>query len=164
EAIWNGLGFPSVGLDKIRTNLERLPREGREGFAIGCNIGPHPFHLRQGKSVDDYVTIARDELLKIASTLHPYADFFVVNLSSPNTPGLRGMLRFEDLSARLFGPLREAVRRCDSESRRGHETPLLVKLPPEDADRMRWTRETMRPVIEPLIASHACDGFVAVNT
>jgi dihydroorotate dehydrogenase len=41
---------------------------------------------------------------------------------------------------------------------------LLVKLPPEDADRVPWSCESLKTIVEPLVASDACDGFVAVNT
>ena len=163
EAIWNGLGFPSLGLDRIKKNLEAVPREARKGLVVGCNIGPHPANLRQANP-EDYLTTARDELLQLASALHEHADFFVVNLSSPNTPGLRKLLQSEDLTRQLFRPLREAIRRCDSRSNPLRQTPLLVKLAPEDADRIPWSGESLKAVVEPLVGSDACDGFVAVNT
>ena len=75
EAIWNGLGFPSLGLDTIKKNLEAVPREARKGLVVGCNIGPHPASLRQANP-KDYLTTVRDELLQLASALHEHADFF----------------------------------------------------------------------------------------
>ncbi|MGZ3315741.1 MAG: dihydroorotate dehydrogenase (quinone) [Isosphaeraceae bacterium] len=164
EAIWNRLGFPSLGLDRIRKNLEAFPREVRNGLVVGCNIGPHPGNVREAKSVTDYLTTARDEMLQLAPALYEHADFFVVNLSSPNTPGLRNLLQSDDLSERLFHPLRQAIRQCDSKSKPPRQTPLLVKLPPEDADRVPWSCESLKTIVEPLVASDACDGFVAVNT
>jgi dihydroorotate dehydrogenase len=164
EAIWNGLGFPSHGLERISKNLAAFPRDARTGLVIGCNIGPHPGNLKQVNNVDDYLTTARDELLLLSHALHEHADFFVVNLSSPNTPGLRKLLQSEDLAERLFGPVREAIRRCDAESSPLRRTPLLVKLPPEDADRNVWSCESLQMIVEPLLANDACDGFVAVNT
>jgi dihydroorotate dehydrogenase len=163
EAIWNALGFPSLGLDTIKKNLDAVPRETRKGLVVGCNIGPHPASLRQAKP-EDYLTTARDELLQLASALHEHADFFVVNLSSPNTPGLRKLLQSEDLARQLFHPLRDSIRRCDSHSNPLRQTPLLVKLAPEDADRIPWTCESLKAIVEPLVGSDACDGFVAVNT
>ena len=163
EAIWNGLGFPSLGLDRIKKNLEGVPRKARKGLVVGCNIGPHPANLRQANP-EDYLTTARDELLQLVAALHEHADFFVVNLSSPNTPGLRKLLQSGNLAQRLFHPLREAIRQCDSRSSRRRQTPLLVKLAPEDADRIPWTCESLKAIVEPLVGSDACDGFVAVNT
>jgi len=103
-------------------------------------------------------------MLQLAPALYEHADFFVVNLSSPNTPGLRNLLQSDDLSERLFHPLRQAIRQCDSKSKPPRQTPLLVKLPPEDADRVPWSCESLKTIVEPLVASDACDGFVAVNT
>ena len=74
-----------------------------------------PCQLATGEDPEDYLTTARDELLQLASALHEHADFFVVNLSSPNTPGLRKLLQSEDLTRQLFRPLREAIRQCDSQ-------------------------------------------------
>jgi dihydroorotate dehydrogenase len=164
EAIWNRLGFPSMGVDRIKKNLERFPRKVRNGLVVGCNIGPHPGKVRAAKSVTDYLATARDELLQLVSALYEHADFFVVNLSSPNTPGLRDLLRCEDLSKQLFYPLRHAIRLRDSESKPARQAPLLVKLPPEDVDRTHWSHDSLKAVVEPLIAADACDGFVATNT
>jgi len=102
--------------------------------------------------------------LQLAAALYEDADFFVVNLSSPNTPGLRELLQSEDLAAQLVRPLKRIIRQLGKESSRAHETPLLVKLPPEDADQVPWSCESLKTVVEPLVASDACDGFVAVNT
>jgi len=164
EAIWNCLGFPSIGLDRIKKNLKAFPRAVRNGFVVGCNIGPHPGTVKVAKSIADYLVTARDELVQLALALFEDADFFVVNLSSPNTPGLRNLLQSEDLAAQLFLPLRRIIRQLDAESKRPHQTPLLVKLPPEDADRVLWSRESLKTVVEPLTTSDVCDGFVAVNT
>ena len=87
-----------------------------------------------------------------------------MNLSSPNTPGLRHLLQAQEISTRLFHPLRQAIRQCDSASQSPLQTPLLIKLPPEDADRVSWSPESLKTIVEPLVASDACDGFVAVNT
>jgi dihydroorotate dehydrogenase len=164
EGIWNRLGFPSLGLEMVARNLTAFPREQRNGLAVGCNIGPHPGNLRMTKSVADYLATARDELMQLAKALFEHADFFVVNLSSPNTQGLRDLLENEDLASRLFQPIRQLVRELDASARRGLATPVLVKLPPEDADRLDWTPESLQAVVGPLLAHDSCDGFVAVNT
>jgi dihydroorotate dehydrogenase len=164
EAVWNRLGFPSLGLDKVRRNLETFPRDMRKGLVVGCNIGPHPAKVRAASSVSEYVTTARDELLQLASALFEHADFFVVNLSSPNTPGLRKLLQWGDLSEHLFEPLRQAIRQLEAKTSPPRRVPLLVKLPPEDADRVLWSTDSLKAIIDPLLATDACDGFVAVNT
>jgi dihydroorotate dehydrogenase len=164
EGIWNRLGFPSEGLEKIRRNLQAFPRAARNGLVVGCNIGPHPGHLKEAQNADQYLAIARRELLQLAEALFEETDFFVVNLSSPNTPGLRGLLQAVDLGAGLLKPLRESLRRRDADSGRAHATPLLVKLPPEDAEANPWTPEALGALVRPLFDQDACDGFVAVNT
>jgi dihydroorotate dehydrogenase len=164
EAIWNGLGFPSRGVNRISKNLKAFRRQTRNGLVVGCNIGPHPGNVTEAKTVTDFLVTARVELLQLIGALFGDADFFVVNLSSPNTPGLRQLLQSEDLSRELFAPLRHGVRQLDRETNRPHPTPLLVKLPPEDADRLPWTIESLKGAVDPLVASDLCDGFVAVNT
>jgi dihydroorotate dehydrogenase len=164
QAIWNRLGFPSAGLEKIQKNLKAFSRAKRQGLVVGCNIGPHPGHVRAAKSAAEYLTTARDELLHLVRALFEDADFFVVNLSSPNTPGLRKLLHAEGLAGELLVPLIQTIRRLDGECQRAHATPLLVKLPPEDSDGVAWTSETLERVAHPLLASGACDGFVAVNS
>jgi dihydroorotate dehydrogenase len=162
--IWNRLGFPSHGVESISRNLKSFPRPARHGIAIGCNIGPHPGNLKGARSVADYLEISRAELCQLVEVLFEDTDFFVVNLSSPNTSGLRDLFKCEDLSACLFLPLRQVIERLAAESARPRPAPLLVKLPPEDADRNPWTSESLRAVVEPIVACGASDGFVAVNT
>jgi dihydroorotate dehydrogenase len=164
EGIWNRLGFPSLGFKRITKNLKAYPRSIRNGLVVACNIGPHPGHLKAARNAEEYLTTARLELLQLAQALFEETDFFVVNLSSPNTPGLRGLLHGENLGAGLLDPLRELIRRLDADSHRAHATPLLVKLPPEDADGNPWTDQSLAAVVGPLVDHDSCDGFVAVNT
>jgi dihydroorotate dehydrogenase len=164
EGIWNRLGFPSHGLERIRRNLKAFPRPARNGLVIGCNIGPHPGHVKAARDPAEYLTVARDELCALVDALFEDADFFVVNLSSPNTPGLRSILQSGDLVERVIIPVRDLIRRPHSKTSRSFETPLLVKLPPEDAERVPWSHESLRALVDPFVAKDACDGFVAVNT
>jgi dihydroorotate dehydrogenase len=164
EGIWNRLGFPSHGLARIQQNLKAFPRSMRNGLVVGCNIGPHPGHLNATQNAEDYLTTARSELLHLARALFGDADFFVANLSSPNTAGLRKLLHGEQLGAMLIKPLRETLRQLDAGANREHFTPLLVKLPPEDADGNPWAHDSLSAVVGPLVDNDCCDGFVAVNT
>jgi dihydroorotate dehydrogenase len=164
QAIWNCLGFPSVGLDRIKKNLRAFTRRERRGLVVGCNIGPHPANVKTANSVADYLVTARDELSRLVLSLFEHADLFVVNLSSPNTPGLRNLLQAPELAGELFQPLMRTLRGLDIEFKRPHSTPMLVKLPPEDVDRAEWSSDSLKTVVGPLVASGACDGFVAVNS
>lgn len=164
KAIWNRLGFPSDGLDVIAPRLARFPRERRRGMLVGCNIGPHPGHLKAAGSPEAYLGLVYDELRTLVERLHPHADFFVVNLSSPNTTGLRGILRDPRVGREVIVPLKQRLGELDHAGSRTHATPLFLKLPPEDVDRLPWSAQTLGPIISPLAAERACDGFVAVNT
>jgi len=96
--------------------------------------------------------------------LHPFADFFVVNFSSPNTKGLRSLLTNAGLSTELFTPLRQVVNELDKRANHKHQTAILIKLPPENSNRQPWSKAELKEILDPLFKSHACDGVVAVNT
>lgn len=153
RALWNRLGFTSDGVERVTRNLARMPCERRYGMVLACNIGPHPGNLKKAADRSQALAIARDELLQLLDALHEYCDFFVVNLSSPNTPGLRSLLQCRELVETVLLPLR-----------RRQSKPMLIKLPPEDENRKPWTGESLHRLIAPMLDSDACDGFVAVNT
>jgi dihydroorotate dehydrogenase len=159
-AIWNKLGFPNDGLMKITPRLAAFPRHKRQGMIVACNIGPHPGHLKTCNNPAEFLTLARTELCQLVDGLVEHADCFVVNLSSPNTAGLRGMLSDPRLATELVQPLRQHL--GEQATRLGRSIPLLMKLPPDDPNKVTWTRETLEPVITPLV--DLSDGFVAVNT
>ena len=69
---------------------------------VGCNIGPHPGHLKTAGTPEEYLRMTRDELQTLVDRLHSHADFFVVNLSSPNTAGLRGLLSDRRLTQEIL--------------------------------------------------------------
>ncbi|HEV2061548.1 MAG TPA: quinone-dependent dihydroorotate dehydrogenase, partial [Solirubrobacteraceae bacterium] len=109
RALVNRLGFNGRGMQAAR---RRLLRRGDE--VVGVNIGRNK-DTPDGLAVDDYTAAAR--------LLAPLADYLAVNVSSPNTPGLRDLQAVEQLR-----PLLEAVRRAAG------EVPLLVKIAPDLAD------------------------------
>lgn len=162
KGIWNRLGFPSDGVAAIAPRLKRFPRAARRGLLVGCNIGPHPGHLKNCNSPQAYLELARTELLTLVDLLYQETDFFVINLSSPNTAGLRGMLSEPLLASQLVKPVHEQLLKRGASVKR--IIPLLMKLPPDDPGKQPWTKATLSPVIKPLLNAHACDGFVAVNT
>jgi dihydroorotate dehydrogenase len=79
ESLQNALGFNNAGMEALRRRLERLPPLP---FPLGVNIGKNK-DTPQGSALADYETLIRG--------LHDLADYLVVNLSSPNTPGLRDL-------------------------------------------------------------------------
>jgi len=164
QALWNRLGFTSLGLHQVERNLAQFPRERRQGMIVACNIGPHPGNLKQTSNRNESLSITRAELLRLFEALFPHADLIVVNLSSPNTPGLRSLLQSPELTELVMQPIRRQICKLDEASGRSRQTPLLIKLPPEDENRELWTQESLGKVVQPLLAADACDGFVAVNT
>jgi dihydroorotate dehydrogenase len=133
EAIVNRMGFNNDGADRIG---RRLANGALPDVPLGINIGKSKATPRE-RAPEDY----RYTYRRVAD----HGDFFVVNVSSPNTPGLRDLQREEGLRAILHG-LREAG-----------ANPLLVKLSPDLAE----------PAVEDAIGVAEeldLDGLVATNT
>ncbi|WP_169582702.1 MULTISPECIES: quinone-dependent dihydroorotate dehydrogenase [Microbacterium] len=113
RAVVNRMGFNNHGAEAAAARLEKLRRRRHRGV-IGVNIG-------KSRVVD--VADATADYVRSATQLAPLADYLVVNVSSPNTPGLRGLQAVETLR-----PLLEAVRDAAG------PTPLLVKIAPDLPD------------------------------
>jgi len=164
RGIWNRLGFTSRGMSAAKARLAAVPRDRRNGMVIAANIGPHPGHLKQAGSRTEALDIVRTELKELVNGLHSEVDFFVINLSSPNTPGLRSLLQDPALAPAVLIPVRERVHQLDRETACAASTPMLVKLPPEDEYREPWTMDSLSAVMNPLLEADVCRGFVAINT
>ena len=113
RALINRMGFNNDGAAAAAKRLERLRRRSPRAV-IGANIGKSRI-VDVEHAVSDYVTSTK--------LVAPVADYLVVNVSSPNTPGLRGLQAVETLR-----PLLEAVRDAAG------ATPLLVKIAPDLPD------------------------------
>ena len=158
RAIVNRMGFNNDGAEVVAQRLaerarRRGPAEERRGRAernhesrpravLGLNIG-------KSKVVAEEDAIADYEFS--TGLLAPYADYLVVNVSSPNTPGLRDLQAVEKLE-----PLLVAVRRRADETA-GRHVPLLVKIAPDLDD------DDVRAVAD-LATAQRLDGIVATNT
>jgi dihydroorotate dehydrogenase len=110
RALINRMGFNNDGAEVIARRLERLRRKSHRPI-IGVNIG-------KSRIVD--VADAQADYLRSTELLAPLADYLVVNVSSPNTPGLRGLQELDTLE-----PLLVAVRDAAA------GVPLLVKIAPD---------------------------------
>jgi dihydroorotate dehydrogenase len=124
RAVVNRMGFNNDGAAAValRIAAARAALEARYGAGrpvIGVNIGKTKV-VELEDAVDDYRASAHE--------LAPVADYLVVNVSSPNTPGLRLLQSVETLR-----PLLEAVRE-ESASAAGRRVPLLVKIAPDLSD------------------------------
>ena len=146
EALINRLGFNSAGMSAMAERLSRLRDNGRlETFRVGINIG---------KNRDTDLDDAHRDYLACMDTLYPHADYLTVNLSSPNTPGLRALQGVERLH-RLLGILKE--RQGALAAQRGRYVPVAVKLSPD------MNPAGLEAVAGELVASEV-DGVIATNT
>ena len=113
QALINRLGFNNDGADMVANRLRQLRESGRwPAIPVGINIG---------KSKLTPVDQAPDDYLNSFRRLRNFADYFVLNVSSPNTPGLRSLQERESLSILL--------RAVTDENRT--LKPILVKIAPE---------------------------------
>ena len=143
RAVRNSMGFNNSGADEAAGRLCRLrsTKRGRS-IVVGVNIGK-----TRTTPLDDAVADYRYSASKVAR----WADYLVVNVSSPNTPGLRSLQNVEALR-----PVLAAVRQAADEAAHRH-VPLLVKIAPDLAD------EDIDAVAD-LVLSMGLDGVVATNT
>ncbi len=136
RALINRMGFNNHGAEEVAARLRRLRRGG--GLPIvGVNIGKSRATAVED-AVEDYRFSAR--------LLAPVADYLVVNVSSPNTPGLRGLQELDRLEPLLAAVLEAAG-----------DTPLLVKIAPDLED------DAVRHIGE-LVGRLGLAGVVATNT
>lgn len=148
RGVRNRMGFNNEGAAAAAERLRAL-RSTKAGRAIvvGANIGKTKV-TPAAEAAGDYATSAR--------LLAPWADYLVVNVSSPNTPGLRDLQATESLR-----PILEAVRAAADEATRvgsgGRRVPLLVKIAPDLAD-------DDVDAVAALALELRLDGVVAVNT
>lgn len=140
RALVNRLGFPSAGHERV---AERLARRPEGGVALGANVGPN------AGSRDPAGDICRG-----IERLGPLADYVCVNVSSPNTPGLRGLQTGSALEELLR---RAGAARRGAEDRRGRPLPLVVKVAPDLGD------EDL-PGIASRAAEHGVDALAVANT
>jgi dihydroorotate dehydrogenase len=135
RAVVNRMGFNNDGAEAVAARLAARGR--RPGPVLGVNIGKSKV-VPEEEAVRDYEKSAR--------LLAPHADYLVVNVSSPNTPGLRNLQAVEKLE-----PILVAVRAVAG------EVPLLVKIAPDLAD------EDVLAVAD-LATAVSLDGIIATNT
>ena len=147
RAVVNRMGFNNEGAEVVARRLAVRQTQGflpRQRPVLGINIG-------KTKVVpeDDEAAVLEDYGLS-ARLLAPLADYLVVNVSSPNTPGLRSLQSVEKLQ-----PLLEHVRRVADGT--GRRVPLLVKIAPDLAN------EDVLAVAD-LATAIGLDGIIATNT
>lgn len=144
HAVVNRMGFNNDGAAVVASRLHRLRRSraGRDAV-IGVNIGKTKI-VPPEEAVADYVESAK--------LLAPFASYLVVNVSSPNTPGLRDLQAVDELR-----PLLTAVKEVSDAPGNGARVPLVVKIAPDLAD------EDVDALAD-LALELGLDGISATNT
>ncbi|MFG1641624.1 quinone-dependent dihydroorotate dehydrogenase [Amycolatopsis sp. NPDC049252] len=141
DAVINRMGFNNDGAEALAA---KLARGGKPGVPLGISIGKSKVTPLED-AVEDYRFSLR--------ALHPYADYFAINVSSPNTPGLR-QLQDRAALAELLGELRStSVALAGS----GTPTPVLVKVAPDLTD------DALAELLE-VCLEHGIAGIIATNT
>lgn len=139
QGLINRLGFNNDGCDVVAARLQRLRQSGRwPSIPVGINLGKSKVTPLQEATADYLLSFER---------LQQFGDYFVLNVSSPNTPGLRSLQDRPALDE-LFGHIQR---------RNTTGKPLLVKIAPD----LEW------PAIEEIIAlveEHKLAGMIATNT
>jgi dihydroorotate dehydrogenase len=146
QALINRMGFNNVGAVQAATTLrDSLPRS-QYRIPIAVNIGKNKTTANE-QAVEDYRACVRE--------LFEYGDFFVVNISSPNTPDLRNLQYGEELSRLLQEIIQEMVEQASS--RKVDVKPILVKIAPDMSE--RELKEVVATIVQSGVA-----GIIATNT
>jgi dihydroorotate dehydrogenase len=141
QALVNRLGFNNDGVERFVANVDGSGYQGILGINIGRN-----FDTPNERAADDYVTCLR--------TVHARASYVTINVSSPNTTGLRDLQAEDALDALLARVVAERNALAD---RHGRRVPLVVKIAPDLAE------DAVRAVAR-LLVRHRIDGAIATNT
>jgi dihydroorotate dehydrogenase len=141
EAIINRLGFNNDGVDALLRNVERANWRGILGINIGKNAA-----TPNERAIEDY--------LFCLERVYPLASYVTVNISSPNTSGLRDLQGADELP-RLLGALRERQEQLTAQH--GARKPLLLKIAP-DLDEMQMD------AIAAAVLDAGVDGLICTNT
>ena len=137
QALINRMGFNNEG---VQAAAERLKKR-KSSVVVGGNIGKNKTTPNE-RALDDYAYCFE--------TLYPYVDYFVVNVSSPNTPGLRELQEKE--------PLRKLLSHIKALSQaKGKPKPVLLKIAPD------LTVEQLNDVVV-ILKETGTDGVIATNT
>ena len=141
EALINRLGFNNQGVERFLANANRARFRG----ILGLNIGKN-FDTPNERAVDDYLTCLR--------AVHARASYVAVNISSPNTKGLRELQQEGALAALLKALKAEQAKLAQ---KHGKYTPLAIKIAPD------LERAAIEGIAR-LVIKHRIDGVIATNT
>lgn len=144
NAIINRMGFNNKGVDYLTDQVANARKSGFEGI-IGINIG---------KNFDTAVEDATEDYLKGLRSAYVYADYITINISSPNTPGLRTLQYGEELDKLLSAIKAEQIKLQASHNK---YVPIAVKVAPDlEADEIKGIAEAL--------LANKIDCLIATNT
>ncbi|MDH5826371.1 quinone-dependent dihydroorotate dehydrogenase [Sphingobacterium faecium] len=141
KALINRMGFNNQGADVAANRLKHLSADDRKGLLIGGNIGKNKITPNE-QAVDDYIYCF--------NALFDYVDYFVVNVSSPNTPGLRDLQEKEPLK-HILNTLQKL------NERKTTKKPILLKIAPDLTD------SQLDDIVE-IVQETGIAGVIATNT
>ncbi|QSX32158.1 quinone-dependent dihydroorotate dehydrogenase [Shewanella avicenniae] len=141
KAIINRMGFNNKGVDNLVKNLIAK----KSNAVVGVNIG---------KNKDTPVEQGKEDYLICMDKVYPYADYIAVNISSPNTPGLRSM-QYGELLEDLLRSLK--IRQKELAEKYNKYVPVALKIAPD------LTEEEIEKIADALIQNEF-DGVIATNT
>lgn len=141
EGLINRMGFNNLGVDNLVENI----KQARFGGILGINIG---------KNKDTPVEQGKDDYLICMDKVYTHAGYIAVNISSPNTPGLR-TLQYGDMLDDLLSAIK--IKQQELHQKHGKYVPVAVKIAPD------LTEEELIQVADSLVR-HNIDGVIATNT
>jgi len=144
KAIINRMGFNNKGIDYLTDQVIEARNKGFTGI-IGINIG---------KNFNTFVENATEDYLIGLRVAYPYADYITVNISSPNTPGLRSLQYGDELDNLLSALKLEQVKLAAQYKK---YKPIAIKVAPD------LTKEEIKGIAEALLKNNM-DGLIATNT
>ncbi|HAS6067965.1 TPA: quinone-dependent dihydroorotate dehydrogenase [Vibrio vulnificus] len=141
EGIINRMGFNNLGVDNLIENVKKA----KYSCVLGINIG---------KNKDTPIEKGAEDYLICMEKVYEYAGYIAVNISSPNTPGLRTLQYGEALDELLVELKRK---QAELEEKHGKYVPLALKIAPDLTD------DEIRQICQSLI-NNKIDGVIATNT
>lgn len=141
EGVINRMGFNNLGVDNLIDNIKKAKFD----CVLGINIG---------KNKDTPIEKGNEDYLICMDKVYQYASYIAINISSPNTPGLR-TLQYGEALDDLLGSLK--TRQAELAEQHDKYVPLAVKIAPD------LTHDELSQVAESLV-KHKLDGVIATNT
>ena len=141
EGIINRMGFNNLGVDNLIENIKKAKFD----CVLGINIG---------KNKDTPIEKGTEDYLICMEKVYQYAGYIAINISSPNTPGLRS-LQYGEALDQLLSALKE--KQAELAEKHGKYVPLALKIAPDLSD------DEISQICQSLI-EHDIDGVIATNT